>query len=410
MQRHASRLQPKRALLAWEFGAGRTHYGSLLAVARHLRRAGVECLATLHDLGVADREFAAIGVRTVQNFVWPSQKRFRGAWEAPRGNGFTDFLASIGLNSSEAVAACIAHYDGLFSLFRPDLVLCEQAYGAVLAARDHLPVVVMATATHMPPIVGDGFPLLPGRTEPGYPVADLLHDINVGLGIAGRFPLADMADLLRRAIVVPLGPAEFDMYQDLRQGRVLPPLVSGVPDPVTLGERNELFVYIHGFAQRNEPLMAALAALDLPARAYIPGITAETRRRLASLDIHDEPVPVAEIVARSGAVLHHGGVQLTAVCLATGTPQVVLTKELDNRIAAAYVEAQGLGLGRELDGATTEWIDAAIRRACGDDEMRRRCAAAAPAFYAKWFARDPSELLASYVLERMDLPPVAPAR
>ncbi len=48
------------------------------------------------------------------------------------------------MNSSAAVAACMAHYDGLFSLFPPDLVLCDQAYGAVLACRDHLPAVAMA--------------------------------------------------------------------------------------------------------------------------------------------------------------------------------------------------------------------------------------------------------------------------
>ena len=399
--------QPKRVLLAWEYGVGRTHYGNLLSVARHLRRAGVECLAALHDLTAADREFAAIGVRTVQNFIWPGQKRWRGAWRDPPGfNGFTDFLASMGLNSSHAVAACLAHYDGLFSLFPADLAFCDQAYGAVLACRDHLPAVAVASAPYMPPVVGDGFPLFPGRTSAGYPVSDLLHSINEGLGIAGRFPLRNIGDVLRGAILAPLGPAEFDMYHDLRPGRVLPPLVPDVPNPRSLGERNELFVYVHGFAQDNERLMAALAAVDVPARAYIPGIHAATRKRLANFIIHDEALPIAEMIARSRCVVHHGGVQLTAVCLATGTPQLILSKELDNRITAAYVEAQGCGAGRELAGASAEWLADAIHRVFSDEAMKHRSAELAPDFYAKWFAKDPTEVLASYVLEQLGLPPL----
>ena len=40
-------------------------------------------------------------------------------------------------------------------------------------------------------------------------------------------------------------------------------------------------------------------------------------------------VPVADIVTRSRCVLHHGGTQLSAICIATGTPQVILSKFLD---------------------------------------------------------------------------------
>ncbi len=154
-----ARHRAKRVLLAWEYGAGRTHYSNLRAVASHLRASGIDCLAALYDNTAADREFAAIGVHTVQNFVWPSQRSGHSGWRGTRVNGFTDFLAHIGLNSSAAVAAAIAHYDGLFSLFEPDLVLCEAAYGAVLAAREHLPVVAIGFCVRLPPIVNGGFPI-----------------------------------------------------------------------------------------------------------------------------------------------------------------------------------------------------------------------------------------------------------
>ena len=273
---------PKRVLLAWEYGAGRTHYGNLLAVARHLREAGVECLATLYDLSNADREFAAIGVRTIQAFVWPGQKRTRIPLPVARADSFTDLLANLGFGAAEALASCIAHYDGLFSLFRPDLILADHAYGAVLAGRDHVPVIAMASATQLPPVVGDGFPPLPGRDGPGYPVDVLLRSINAGLGRAGRFPLRDMADLLRSVITVPLGPAEFDIYAAERKSPVLPPLVPGVPSPDSITEGTEVFAYLHNEAQADAALMSTLAGLDLPLRIYLPGMSGATRHRPAS--------------------------------------------------------------------------------------------------------------------------------
>jgi hypothetical protein len=147
------RPKRKRVLLAWEHGAGRTHYSNLLAVASHLRASGIECLAALYDNSAADSEFRAIGVHTMQNFVWPSQRREQTGWRGTPVNSFTDYLANVGLNSSVAVASAIAHYEGLFSLFEPDLVVCEGAYGGILAAREHLPVVAMGFCVRLPPIV-----------------------------------------------------------------------------------------------------------------------------------------------------------------------------------------------------------------------------------------------------------------
>ena len=86
-----------------------------------------------------------------------------GRWHGTRVNSFTDFLAHIGLKSSLAVTSAMAHYDALFSLFQPDLVLCDQAYGAMLVAREHLPVVAMGFCVRLPPIVDGGFQIFPGR-------------------------------------------------------------------------------------------------------------------------------------------------------------------------------------------------------------------------------------------------------
>jgi UDP:flavonoid glycosyltransferase YjiC (YdhE family) len=88
-------------------------------------------------------------------------------------------------------------------------------------------------------------------------------------------------------------------------------------------------------------------------------------------------------------VLHHGGVGLAALCLSAGLPQVILSKQLDNRTAGSFVAAEGLGAHARLDAAGTDWIAWETRRARDDADLRARCRARAPEFDG-WFGPDPT--------------------
>ena len=390
--------RPKRVLLAWEYGAGRTHYGNLLSVAAHLRASGIECLAALCDTS-SDREFIALGIHTIQNFVWPSQRRGHPTWKATESRGFTDHLARVGLNSGTAVTAAIAHYDGVFSLFQPDLVVCDQAYGAILAARDFIPVIAMAASSQLPPVIAGGFPLYPGYTEPVWPVERLLESINEGLTLAGRFPLSNIGQFLELDGVMPFGPGAFDLYAAHRTTPVLSPNVPGILDvlPDTVGD--EVFIYLHGLIQNYSEVVDALTTLSLPTRAYIPNLTRPTAERLpANVVIEDYPVKLREILSRSRCVLHHGGLQLTAACLAAGLPQVILSKELDNRISGAFVESNGLGATSWIGDVKADWLDEALTAAY--QQLGESCRSRAEEFQ-KWFSDDSSAVVASAACKLM---------
>ena len=397
----------KRVLLAWEYGAGRTHYSNLCAIAGHLRASGVDCLAALYDNTAADREFAGVGVHTVQSCVWPSQRLGQSGWTPVRVNGFTDFLAHIGLSSSAAVAGAIAHYDGLFSLFAPDLVISEAAYGAILAAREHLPVIATGFCVRLPPIVDGGFPIFPGRPGATFPVDELLAAINGGLARAGRFPLAEIGDLLRIAAVMPCGPAEFDFYPEQRSDPILPPSVPGLRRVLASlrddREAGEVFVYLHGLVQEHPAVIDALTAFGAPTRAWIPDLTTASRARLAGLTLEDRPVPVKDIFARSRVVVHQGGEQLTSACLAAGVPQVILSTWLDTRVTGGFVKAHDLGDTAPIADATTDWLIAAVRRCYADEVLRARSAAAAPR-YRDWFEIDPMAMIAERACRLLGVP------
>lgn len=400
---HSHDAPPRRALLAWEFGAGRTHVRHLVGVARHLRAAGVECLATLYEMHLAP-ELEALGVPCVQNYVWPARRRAPLPWTERPARTLGDVMANLGVSATESLQAAIAHYDGLFSLFEPDLVLCENAPGAILAARGRRPVIAFGTAACLPPRQGESFAARPGGPDtPAWPVEAVLAGINAGLERAGRPPLAALGDLLRIEGVYPYGPAAFDIHADTRRDPVLPPAIDGLTRPVPLSEGEEVFVYLHGFVRHASAIMQALERLDRPVRAFIPGLSEAHRQLLAvqGIRIEREAVPVDEIVRRSRCVLHHGGQQMTTACLAAGLPQVVVPKEPDNLLCADFVMRNGLGRAIGLGEVTSGRLLGALREACGDDALRARCRAMAPTV-AEWIAGDPASIVADAALAQIE--------
>ena len=391
--------RPKRALLAWEFGSGRTHIANLLGVGSHLMAEGVQCVATLYEPSFAG-EFAALGIPVVQNYVWPGRRRNHLSWQERPVRALGDALANLGLASPPALGAAIAHYNGLFALTRPDIVIAENAHGALLAARGRLPAIAFGTGSCLPPLHGEGFALQDGLSgAPSWP-EDVVRDrINVVLAATNRPPLQQLGDLLRIDGVYPFGPVEFDLYAGSRHEPMLPPYTPGLEGPPRAGEGREIFIYLHGLIQGTRPLMDGLAAIERPARVYIPDLTPAERQKLPdSWEIEPRAVPLHEILERSCCVVHHGGPQLTSICLAAGLPQVLIPKEPDNDTGARLVTGRDLGAARPLGEVSADWLVSAVHRAYDDLALRQRCAAAAPEF-ARWFAADPTHIVAGAVLE-----------
>jgi UDP:flavonoid glycosyltransferase YjiC (YdhE family) len=388
----------KRALLAWEFGAGRTHIGNLLGVGRHLRDAGVQCVATIYDPSFA-AEFAALGIPVVQNYVWPARRRAPVTWQERPVKTLGDTLANLGFTAPAALGAAIAHYSSLFALTRPDLVIAENAPGALLAARGRLPAIAFGTGSCLPPIVGGDFAVHDGAGDaPSWPADQVRDRINTTLQATGRPPLAQLGDLLRIDGVYPFGPVEFDLYAATRTEPMLPPYTPDLDGPPSLAQGREIFVYLHGLIQGHRPVMDGLAAIERPARVYIPGLAEAERARLPdSWEIERRVVPLREILGRSRCVIHHGGPQLTSICLAAGLPQVIIPKEPDNDTSARFVAARDLGTACAVGEVTADWLAASAHQAYDDLALNQRCELAAPEF-ARWFAADPTRIVADAAL------------
>jgi hypothetical protein len=365
----------------------------MLAVAERLRAAGIACLATLHDMR-GSGGFARLGIPALQNHVWPQARRWAPHDQERPNVGFLDVLGNMGFGDADWVAAAIAHYDALFELFRPDLVLAENAYGAQLAARGRIPAIAFGFGEYLPVIKAGKF-VFPETEATSWRGEEILSGLNRGLESTGRAPLARLEEMFEVDAVFPFGPAAFDKNAALREAPAMPAHVRGLEPGLPARSGDEVFVYLQGFAPRSPAVMAALLSLRRPTRAHIPDVHAEDRALLtaAGVILEEDPLPIGQIVERSRCLLHHGGVGLAAACLSAGLPQVLLSNHADHRRSGDFVAREGLGQHCAFPEATTAWIVEATRRAYDDEALRSYCRARAAEF-APWFGSNPAERVA----------------
>jgi UDP:flavonoid glycosyltransferase YjiC (YdhE family) len=390
----------RRVLLTWETGAGRTHAEHLKGVALALRDAGCDC-TVLHFNTRFAPEFVAHGLSSLQAPVWPARLGTERPWFTRRGRCIIDGIANLGAADPDALAGILLHYETLFRMLQPDLVVGESGYGAGMAARARIPFVAVGSSSSIAPLTATRVePYRVDGPPPGWPDEELVARVNEGLRRAGRPAIALPRDILAADRRFCMTLQECDVYAGRRDEPLLPPMVGPHPPrPETPGA--EIFLYLHGFEQGNDALMAGLMTSGRRVRAYIPGLSADMTELLTAygVTIEAEPVPLARIASTAGAVVHHGGGQLVAQLLALGIPQILLMKEITNRISGASVQRLGVGCAIEHDEVTVAWLDQSIESVFGS-AVRARAAALAPAYTAV-LGDGPVSTIAAACLELM---------
>lgn len=405
-----ARRQPK-VLLAWEIGAGFTHARNALGVVSHLARAGVSCTFATADPRF-EPWFRAHATGVVQTYLWPSM-RAGSVLPAPRpARGLTDILANYGALDPANLAGGIAHYDTLFDLVQPDLVLCENAFAAQLAARGRIPTFIYgSTLLFMPPVIGDGLaPIDPAQPELSWLEDEVLDGVNAALAASARAPLPNAAAIMDCAGLMPFGPAAFDPYADLRSEAVLPPYCPDLPPALPVAPGDETVVYLHESTQLIDKLMAAMLALPGPLRLYIPGLSAQRRAQFeaAGHRVAERMLPLEEIARSARCLIHHGGVTLTAAALALGIPQVILARFYENGLAGAFTAEQGHGQWRRVDEVDSRWLGEAVAAMTAGGVVSARSRGAAPEFRS-WFSYDPTYEVAIRICDQLGVARPEPA-
>jgi len=376
---------------------------TLLAPAVHaeaVQRAGVP----FHRLGTEEEYRAALE----HPDVWHPRKGFRVLWEGLRGNVdvLPTFVASLPAGEPLAMLAHPLALLGasLARTRRPDL----RIVGAWLAPANlrtvHDPMTFgpLPMPRWVPPAWRQW---LWRRVDAGVVDPVTLPDINAAHARYGLPPASHFIDLLQS-----IADANLTLF---------PPWFAPTPPdwPRPLAEGVFPLYDPHGAAALPDELERFLAVGDAPvvltpgsgnrqARQWLARALAGTRRlgrRAVLLTPHRAQVPaslpadalwlpyvpLAALLPRAAALVHHGGVGTTAEALRAGVPQVVVPLAYDQFDNAARVTALQAGARASggTAGARPRALARTLRRLLDDDAVRAGCARVA-ALAAADTARD----------------------
>ncbi len=383
-----------RLLFAWELGARFGHAAKIEGVARALGRRAEITVAARHPAAI--RALAPdLKLRLLPAPQAAPERR------APPVT-YSEALLSAGWADPAGLAALVEAWESLFALARPDLVVCQAAPTALLAAR---------ASSRPAAMIGGGFDAPPrGRPMPPFYFwrpefsetaaareAPAVEAANAVLAAAGAPPLAAFADLLDGAVPYLLAAwPEIDHYGDrsrFEPGH--PPYLGqiaatdrGAETEWRQGAARRILAYLQPAGPPSEAAFAALAARPASEDVILacPGAPAELRERFAgtAVRLFDGPVRLDRLLGAADLGLSHGSSGVAGAFLAAGVPQVSLPVHAEQvMVARALGEARiGLGLagrygaeevGKAIENALTSVPIQARARAVG-----ARAAAAPP--------------------------------
>lgn len=369
-----------RVLMAWEMGANMGHIDRLLLTARALRSRGHEVSFVLRDLSRAHARVVAEGFPIGQAPVWLP----RLANPPPLSN-YTTVLAAAGWLDAPGLAGLLSGWRRWYEVLRPDVLICDHAPTALLAARGlGMNVWAIGTSFEVPPR-GAHFPPM-AHWEPGNGSrsatddATLLPVANQALALHGLAPLARLTDLFEdchQAIASLSELAHYDGY-----GTDMPfcgPTYvgdSGVEPVWPDGVGRKVFAYLNPAHPEFTRLMQALRELGVRALVHAKGLSPAGAQRLGGPQLRFEPQPVRldPALAEADAVVSHGGLGTATAALLAGKPQLAVATHMEQLMTGHRIATQGVGLVVPPGAPSPDW-----RRLMGQLLDEPRFAAAARA-------------------------------
>ena len=333
-------LNGKTLLFAWELGEGLGHLPALKAIALAAKAEGARPVFALRDPVLSRASLAEIGAQVLPAPFWPTP-----SMPTLLSGTYTDLIAANGFASVENARALVGAWDQLFDLVKPDLIVCEHAPGAAIAAFGRIPVAVVGNGFVVPPADGSEFPPFEvgrGDVQRQAPVLAVIRDALAALGRAAPTTICDpFRGVFRGVFTFPA----LDTYRLARRETALGP-VEALPALTPLPTTRRLFAYSASDAAMIEPMTQALMSLGPQASAYFRGSLGARAAVLRSrgVTLHDDAPPLASVLPEASVVFSHGGSGFTHAALAAGRPHVVYPRHFEAHSTARALEELGAGI------------------------------------------------------------------
>jgi len=196
----------------------------------------------------------------------------------------------------------------------------------------------------IPPAQGDAFPGFQARRQATVPVERIVALMNEAQSRLGGPAVATVTAPLRTAGRLICTLKGFDPYKDTRLDPVIGP-TEGLQAPVPLPKEPRVFAYLGLEHQVTRKLLGALMECELPAEAYIRGMTAEiaVKYQRPGLVLFKSPQPIDQVLARATVAIHHGGSGMSLACCSAGRPQITLPIHDETLLNSQALERSGVG-------------------------------------------------------------------
>jgi hypothetical protein len=373
-------LDGKTILFAWELGEGLGHLPPLKAIALAAKAQGATPVFALRDAVLTREVLAEVGAQILPAPFWPTPA------PPPTASGtYADILIGNGFGSAANVRALVGAWAQVIDLVKPDLIVCEHAPSAALAAFGRIPIAMVGNGFVVPPADGAEFPSYePGRGEPQRqrPVLSVIQE---ALGDMGRAVPQTICEPFRGAFRGIYTFPALDTYRTVRREAVLGP-IEPVPPLSPLPAKRKLFAYSAADYALINDVTQALMDLGPQASAYFRGSLGARGAVIKSRGVHvyDSAPALSSVLPEASVVFSHGGTGFTYAALAAGRPHILNPRHFEAHSTARALEELGAGIA--LHPFEPKRFREAVTRANDDRALResaQKAGAMAQAFVAQ---------------------------
>jgi len=371
-----------RVLFAWELGGDLGHARRVFGVAQGLRRLG-------HEAAFAFEDLAPLGALAERGEWYQAPLLLPPADPPARSpQSASEILLNRGFGDALAVAGVTRAWLGIFSLWKPDVLVADYAPGALIAARaSKLRHVAIGSGFSTPP-PRDPMPALRSwsaieETQLRRADAALLEGVRGGLERA--IPAAALperaSDIFRVDENLLCTWPELDPFGARPEAQYVGPQddpSTGVQVRWQGSAHPRVFAYIKPRSARFPALLDALAKLPGESVVAAPGLTPQQAASLAmpNRQVRAEPIALAPLLPEADLCVCHAGPGTVAHALAAGVPLALLPEQFEQYLVGRAVVAAGAGVMIAPDAAVPDlgaWLAEAAR-----NEPVRRAAATSP--------------------------------
>ncbi len=333
-------MNGKTLLFAWELGEGLGHLPALKAIALAAKAQGARVVFALRDPVLTRAALAEVEAQILPAPFWPTPRL-----PTTLSGTHADLLVANGFSSAANLQALIEAWDQVFDLVKPDLVVCEHAPGAAMAAFGRIPAAFVGNGFVVPPAdAGEFPPFEPGRGEPmrQRPVLAVIQEALAGLKRAAPKTITEpFRGVFRGVYSFP----PLDTYRHARREPVLGP-VEAVPALTPLPAKRRLFAYSAADYALIDAVVQALMNVGPEAEAFFRGSLGARASVLTSrgVSVHEKAPALAGVLPGVSAVFSHGGTGFTNAAFAAGRPHIVNPRHFEATATARALEAIGAGI------------------------------------------------------------------